>query len=260
VLCPGSVGCVRLAGVVIAWNFWLAAHCPAMAQGWAVRVEPVAVEPWREVWAGAEATGQTWSAYTGLTAALGGSIRDDGWRFRSVSGYGRYHYQGYRYVGGHPIALATIEGRSHFADVMLGYQARFDWLTIKAFAGVNLDGHQLSPDDPANAARGIGYGAKAALETWLNLSEQAWVSIDQSYATAHNNFSVRARAGYRLLPELSIGPEAGATGTRETQNGRAGGFLRYEGPWGETSVSAGVSGDIAKPTTPYATVNLMLRY
>lgn len=233
---------------------------PSRAADWSAQVEKPITEPWRELWAGAEATGQTWSAYTGMSVALGGGIQQDGWRFRSVSGYGRYHYQGYKFVGGHPVALTSIQGTSQFTDVAVGYHAGFGALTVKAFIGASMDGQHLSPDDPTNAANGTAYGAKAGLELWLNLSPAAWLSLDQSYTTAHDTFVMRGRAGYLVLPSVSIGPEAGASGTRETQNGRAGGFLRYQWSGGEASISSGVTGDIANPTTSYATVNLMLRY
>lgn len=252
--------CVRLIGVLVTLSVLASAPLSANAGEWSTRIERPTVEPWRELWAGAETTGQTWSAYTGMTVALGGAIRDNGWRLRSVSGYGRYHYEGYKFVGGHPVALTTIQGTSQFTDLLIGYQVGFGPLTLKAFAGASMDGHRLTPDDPSNATRGIAYGAKAALELWLNLSQAAWLSLDQSYASAHNTYSARARGGYRVVPPLSIGPEVGASGTSETQNGRLGGFLRYEWAGGEASASSGVTGDIAKPTTPYATVNVMLRY
>ncbi len=251
---------VRMLGLLSAFGTIAAAASATPATDWTARIEQPVAEPWREIWAGAEATRQAWSAYTGMTVALGASVRDEGWRLRSASGYGRYHYQGYKYVGGHPIALTTIQGTSHFTDVMLGYESRFDQLTVKAFAGINMEGHQLTPDDSLNAARGTAYGFKAALELWINLTDAAWLSLDQGYASAHDTYSARLRAGYRMTPRLSVGPEAGAIGTKEMQNGRAGGFLRYEWLGGEASTSAGLTGDIAHPATPYASVNLMLRY
>ncbi len=51
---------------------------------------------WREVWAGAQASGNVWLLYSGLTVAPHSHMFDDGLRLRITSGYGGYSYEGYR--------------------------------------------------------------------------------------------------------------------------------------------------------------------
>ena len=50
---------------------------------------------WREeVWAGAQASGNVWLLYSGLTVAPHSHMFDDGLRLRVTSGYGGYSYEG----------------------------------------------------------------------------------------------------------------------------------------------------------------------
>ena len=80
----------------------------------------------------------------------------------------------------------------------------------------------------------------------------------------------RGRLGWRLLPTLSIGIEAGAAGNIECDIARAGGFLRYEWAAGEVSASAGWSNDklldgtpvagLAAASTPYASLAWLTKF
>ena len=80
----------------------------------------------------------------------------------------------------------------------------------------------------------------------------------------------RGRLGWRLLPTLSIGIEAGAAGNIECDIARAGGFLRYEWAAGEVSASAGWSNDklldgtpvagLAEASTPYASLAWLTKF
>lgn len=211
--------------------------------------------PALETWLGAEATPDVWSIYAGATWAPFGSVREDGWRMRSASGMAVYRYR--TTIEGERFRIYGVTG---FADALAGYQATFGALTVKAFAGVNADGHALRPDDPGNPVDDGKIGGKAVLETWLNLGTSDWVSLDLSAASAHQAYYSRLRVGHRLVPMLSVGIEGGAFGNEKSDYGRGGGFIRYEWDRGEVSASGGVTGDIAKPTTPYATLVYLSRF
>lgn len=243
-----------------------------------------ATEPsvgWREVWAGVDATESTWLAYSGSTIAPFGGIHDPGLRLRFVGGYGQYTYSGRRHDPSRPTGwrLRHFEAETAFSDALIGYLWRLGPLTTKGFVGAAGIGHAITPRDPDNIVDGLEWGAKAALELWLNLGDDAWASLDASYTTAHATYAARARLGYRVLPTLSVGLEAGFNGNAvgndgflssrvtdgpyqpiDYQNGRGGAFVRYEWYGGELSLSAGVSGDIASPTTPYATLNWLIQF
>ena len=239
---------------------------------------PEDIWAWREHWTGAERFGNSLSVHSGTTFAVGGSVlRESGWRLRSVSGHGRSSYPGVMWIGGHAYP-ATVHAQNSFSDLLAGYQwgdkTRFGHLTLKAFAGLTMEAQRASPSN-AVAARGLKYGGKSAVETWLDLSDRTWLSVDASLGSARRSFSSRARYGWRVIPGLSIGPEAGVGGNDGGGAGRAGAFARFEwgaGDWwsGEISAAGGVStntvsiNDVGNAPIsrgdPYANVSLLLRY
>ena len=206
----------------------------------------------QEVWAGAEVTANSWSAYSGITAALFGPIDADGWRVRAVGGYGTYSYERYD---------APIRGTIGFGDLLIGYQHQLGSLTLKGFVGASAESHDLAPLDPDNSITGADYGAKVALESWWEMTPQAWTSLDLSWSTVHGGaYAARTRTGYRLRPELSLGLEAAGNGNAEYDGGRGGVFLRYTWAAGEISASAGASVDRSGESGGYGTLNALHRY
>jgi hypothetical protein len=216
--------------------------------------EPVG-SPTGQSWVGAEGTANVWSIYSGTTWAPFGTIDESGWRVRIAGGYGQYKYHA-RIDG----VRETVYGVASFGDLLAGYQMGLGDLTLKVFAGASFDFHLLTPFDPGNPVSDRVTGAKGAVEAWLNLGQNQWASFDLSYATAHASYYSRMRLGHRLAPSLSLGIEGGAFGNLSSDNGRAGGFVRYEWTGGEISMSGGVTGDIAKPSTPYATLVYLSKF
>ncbi|MBK9078972.1 MAG: cellulose biosynthesis protein BcsS [Hyphomicrobium sp.] len=223
---------------------------------------------WREVWGGVDATKDVWLLYTGVTLApLSKDIYSDGLRFRANSGYGQYHYDYHRQnCVDHPagVCRTTINVDVTYTDLLVGYHMRLDELTAKAFAGASMVSHDFSTIDPTNDVRGRAFGASGALEFWLNLGDRGWTSLDLFYTTAHSTGSARWRAGWRVLPTLSIGPEVRYDRNAEDDASRVGTFARYEWLGGETSVSAGFAGSMTGGTTddmePYITLNMLSQF
>lgn len=222
-----------------------------------------------EFWTGAQASKTTWSLYTGTTVAPFGDILEDGLRVRVVGGYGTYRYAGPRAVGVGS-EVVHFKGTVSFSDLLAGYQRQLGPVTVKAFAGLALAQHRIEPDDPETTIRGPGFGAKAALETWWTITDRAYSSLDVSWSTLHDSYAARARLGWRFLPALSAGLEAGGAGNRETDIVRAGGFVRYEWATGEISASGGFSNDtlgqgagrtsLTQSNAPFATVSWLARF
>ena len=77
---------------------------------------------WREVWAGAQASGNVWLLYSGLTVAPHSHMFDDGLRLRITSGYGGYSYEGYR--DEEKTKLKSFKAGTAFTDVLVGYLKR----------------------------------------------------------------------------------------------------------------------------------------
>lgn len=272
--------CLHLAG---ATALWLTAS-PALADElWAPIVHRSTNRPqpnygWREISGGVDAARDQWHSYSGMTLApWSPNIYSDGWRLRVGGGYGQYSYE-----RGVPDSigcgtLQTAACRYHsehvrvdhsYAEALVGYYLSLGQLTAKAFAGASMSSERHEKSDPKNKSDGTEYGAKGVLELWLNMSDETWTSFDFSYATARNETSSRWRAGWRIQPRLSVGPELRYDKNIESGdgewNGRAGLFVRYEWVGGEISLAGGVSeriGDWAgEDASPYGTLNVLFQY
>ncbi len=245
---------------------------------------------WREVWSGADASRNEWLVYSGITVAPFGHIHEEGWRLRLAGGYGGYKYLGNRSIT-EEADTQHFTAQTFFTDILAGYLVKWGPLTAKAFAGVAIIGHNISPVDPENIAIGDEMGAKAALEFWLNVGPDAFASLDLGWSTAHDTRSARSRIGYRMSPRFSVGLEAGinidaqgdcdlgwsdaadcdgqfqfdTANTTLLDFSRGGGFVRYEWDGGEISASAGVAGGIigsrdSDGADPYVTINYITQW
>jgi hypothetical protein len=204
----------------------------------------------KEIWMGADAGLHNWLVYSGTTYAPFDDIHGDGFRLRSTAGYGRYTYQWN--------AKTRIDVPKTTADVLVGYQQRFGSLTAKVFAGAAMLG-DLTVLSAKSQRPQTSLGVKGAVELWLNLGDDAFTSLDVTYADTRNTASLRSRTGYRILPTVSVGAEVAinhsnlagqvqivAGAPRELGNVRLGGFARYEWFGGEVSASVGLTGDVAE--------------
>jgi Cellulose biosynthesis protein BcsS len=253
----------------------------ALALSWPTLAGEIGEPPqpqygWREMWGGADATKDVWLLYTGVTLApLSKDIYSDGLRLRMTSGYGQYHYDGHARVDplcgstpGKNEACGFINKRFDvdvtYTDVLVGYHMRLGALTAKAFAGASMISHDFDQIDRTNKVVGREFGATGALEFWLNLGDAAWTSLDLNYTIAHETGAARWRAGWRVLPTLSIGPEMRYDRNLQDDGSRAGLFARYEWFGGEISVSAGVAGPMNGGGTddlaPYTTINMLTQF
>jgi hypothetical protein len=243
----------------------------------------------REVWAGADVSANVWLLYSGATFAPWSGIHDEGIRFRTAGGYGRYEYAYDRGDAGKP-DIARFAARTHYADVLVGYLARFGELTAKGFVGLSIVGHEIAPWDARALNVGDEIGPKGVVELWLNMGERGWGQLDLSWTSAHDTRAARARVGYRVWPHTSLGLEAGINvdeqadcrrdakakaacfGDTDTpveadllDYARAGAFARYEWETGEVSLAAGVLGtglsrDDTLDVDPYVTLNWLTQF
>lgn len=264
------------------------------------RADPAEQPGGKQIWAGADVSPNVWLVYSGVTLAPWSGIYDDGFRFRAAGGYGGYRYT----YTGHAVEndadtfkSRSVDARTYYGDLMVGYLKRFGELTAKAFVGASAIGHQTElPEQWVAIGFGDEVGIKGALELWLNIGERGWGSLDLWWSSAHDTRAARARLGYRVWPRLSIGLEAGlhvdAQGecrvagktsgdcghvvvsddgavTREPSRAelldyaRGGAFARYEWDGSELSLSAGVLRDTlgdGGELSPYATVNWLTQF
>jgi hypothetical protein len=228
--------------------------------------------PQYEISGGGEIAGPSWSAYSTTVVALSalsksaaGGIREDGWRLRAGAGYWRYADDPVRWVPGIGERKVSLKRTGSFADLLLGYQKGFGELTVKAYAGIAYSNEGWLQDGADAGSPGSDISAKVLVESWLNLTPASFAQLDAGWSSLRKTVTARARLGYRVLPSLSIGPEAGywSAVDAESDTGvaawRYGAFIRFEWASGEVSVSAGAS-DEARGTDFYATINALMRF
>ena len=288
-MCFASEGCrtARLAPQVRIGLAGALVVALTMQRAMPLSAEPAASPGWREVWTGADISTDVWLIYSGVTVAPMGHIHSEGIRMRAAGGYGEYRYSDTPFGG----EARTFNAKTHFADVLVGYQTRFGELTAKAFIGASLISHDIAPIDEETLVIGSDVGIKGVLELWLNMGPNAWTSLDLSWSTAHETRTARFRTGYRVWPSISVGLEGGVnvdaqgecrmqekdgkgcllvhTETYEAADlldySRAGVFVRHEWSSGEVSVSGGVlggsfRGDDVSSLNPYGTVTWLTQF
>ena len=214
--------------------------------------------PRMEIFSGVGLTQNSIFGYAGAVWAFGASVEAQGPRVMAITGAGAYDYDG---------ALPGVAGPVSFdGDVALarflgGYQwQRGEW-TLKAYAGVGFETHDLSPGDPANSVNGSEIGAVGQIELWRNLGEASWVSLDASYADVFASYWTQVRVGRRVNRRISAGVESGALGNEEYDSVRAGGFMRAHLGKTELTLSGGVSGDyLAEDFGAYATFGFYRKF
>lgn len=224
--------------------------------------------PHFEFSSGAQIFDRAWSLYSGATIAPFGGIQQDGARLRVVAGYGAYSYSSLHPTATLPI-LQKFRGEATFAELLAGYQVQVGPITLKAFLGVEASDHRIEPFDTETSIIGAGWGGKAVLENWWNIGDQTWASLDLAWATLHDSYSARLRLGWRVVPALSLGLEAGAVGNQESGGAKLGPFIRYEWATGELSVCGGFASDrpwdqpwgaVAHSSAPFVTVSWLTRF
>lgn len=215
----------------------------------------------REVWSGAEAFRNAWALYAGVTYAPAG-ITEQGLRLRVVAGQSAYRYRD---------GVAAGQAAQPFADLLVGYQVQMAALTLKLFGGVGGFADLRAPGQIVDLWAHSRFGPKIAAEAWWTINDSAWASFDNAFSGAQSAFWSRARAGLRMQPSLSLGPEVAFAGDIAHLSTRLGGFARYEWRDGEVGVSAGfardgtssaglAAGDRQAASSPYATLMWLQRF
>ena len=214
--------------------------------------------PRYEIFSGVGVTSNSYFSYSGGVWAFGHNVTEAGLRVKALTGYG-----GYDYVGTLPGFTGSVafDGRVTLAQFLLGYLwRRGDW-TVKTYAGIGFENHDISPNDPANSVNGNELGLIGQVEVWRNLGEKSWVSADASYGDVFGSYWGQLRLGHRIANRISVGIEGAALGNDEYDSGRGGGFLRYHLGKIDLTVSGGVSGDYyAQNTGGYAALGFYTRF
>ena len=59
------------------------------------------------------------------------------------------------------------------------------------------------------ARRAVTLPPRCMVESWLNLTPVSFAQLDGGWTSLRDTITARARLGYKIMPSLSLGPEAG---------------------------------------------------
>lgn len=176
---------------------------------------------------------------------------------------------GYELRGNAIVKAQTVTVEHYDAAIMPGYQATFGRLILKAYAGLGYEETRVTPTERGQGIAGEAWGAMAATEAWLTLSDRLWLSADGSVFTGTGRYSTSARLGFRALSWLAAGPEAATFGSNRdldltaASSGattRTGGFMRFDIGGMETTVSGGIASDHAGGEEAYGSASVYLKF
>jgi hypothetical protein len=128
----------------------------------------------------------------------------------------------YHYISG---ALGNVEvrGRQLALAILPGWRFVRDRLTVTVFAGLDLQNHRLTPDDPSAGLRGGHAGLRTGFELWYEPTPATMLAADASVSTVGPSYSARIAAGWRVFDRFYLGPElAGFAADDNYQQVRAG--------------------------------------
>ena len=238
------------------------------------------------------ATSAAMSTYGSVVVAPFARLQQDGWRLKLSGGYARYTYDTESVIKCHTSPSLPQDQAGAFRQycsragsdaedfhlkgkqsverydvaVMPGYQMAFGALIVKTYAGLGHKGAGMTQ------LNGI-WGARGALETWLTLSDELWLSADAFYSAGYSagtddggpfrESGATVRLGYKALSWLTAGPEVAAFET-ETDKAystrRAGGFLRFDVNGMETTLSGGMAKGEDDCNGAYGAANVYLKF
>ncbi len=195
-------------------------------------------------------------SYGGLLWAPG-TLDRDGFVLKAFTGTG-----GYRYFagGGHPLTVEVIGAQRMFA-LLPGWRFKRDALEVTLFAGLDLQEHRLTPDDPASRVRGAHAGGRAGADLWYQPSPTTMVAASASLSSIGGGYWVRGAAGVRLFDRVWLGPKTSALGDARFWQGRAGlhatGLRTGRFEW---SIGSGLATDSDGRRGWYGHLGLLLRH
>lgn len=207
---------------------------------------------------GFDARRDSYYGYGGVVSALNGNIATDGFLVRVLGLYNPYKYSSTAVAGG------NVDGKETAFEAMLGYQKYFPGLTVRLYAGLDYEGHRLSPSNPFDRNEGDHWGVHVRGELDAPYFAKWYYNLHGSYGSATERYWVRGRAGYNFSG-IIVGPEGLVTGNWVTKEQRVGAFLIFRNPQllpFEVSFSGGYSNtdEIRGGKSAYGTVELSVAF
>jgi hypothetical protein len=135
------------------------------------------------------------SSYGGVLWAPGG-LNNDGFTLKLLLAGGQY-----RYTAG----MTGITGTNFLAAALPGWRIKRGNFEAKIFAGLDLQHHSLSPDDPNNGLRGTHAGLRVGADLWWEPTRKLMIASSLSGSTIGTNFGAR-RSRMAAVRSLLGGP------------------------------------------------------
>jgi hypothetical protein len=154
----------------------------------------------------------------------------------------------------------THQVQRYDVAVMPGWQMSWRALVVKAYLGPAMESRTVLPGDPDKTPSGLEWGARGAVETWMQLGNAFWISADGGYFTGTQSYSGMLRLGYQPLDWLTVGPELAAYGNVEDDSARAGAFLRLTIGEVETTLSGGLSAEYDGSASTYGSAGIYTKF
>jgi hypothetical protein len=135
-----------------------------------------------------------------------GGLDQEGFTFKLLTSGGVYSYR----AG----ALGGIEvlGLQRLGAAMPGWRFKGPSYELTVFAGLDLQNHVLSDDDPGNNMRGTHLGLRSGIDFWFEPVPEQMLAINGSASTIGPNYWGRAAFGWRAFERVWLGPEVQALG------------------------------------------------
>jgi hypothetical protein len=121
-----------------------------------------------------------------------------GFSLKLLLGAGRYQYRA---------GMKEITGDQMLASVMPGWRFKAGDLEVVVLGGLDLQNHELQPDDPTNRLRGTHVGFRGNIDLWYQPTENTMASLSLSGSTLGTNIWTRAALGWRMSG-MWVGPES----------------------------------------------------
>ncbi len=190
------------------------------------------------------------SVYGGVQWAPSG-LNEDGFTLKLLLAEGTY-----RYLAGN----TSIRGTGLLASILPGWRIKRGDFEIKFFAGLDLQNHRLSPDDPGNSLRGNHAGLRIAADLWWEPTPTLMLASSISGSTIGNSFGIRGTAGWRVMDRFWVGPEIETSGDEVYRQYRIGAHLTsLKFAAFEWSLGAGYVEDNSHRSGLYGRISLLTR-
>jgi hypothetical protein len=128
-------------------------------------------------------------------------IDHDGFALKVMLGGGNY-----RYISG-ALGGTEVSGRLLAASILPGWRFVHGKFIATVFAGLDLQDHRLTPDDPSAGLRGDYAGLRGNVEFWYEPTSSTMVAADGSVSTIGTSYNARVAFGWRVFDRYYLGPE-----------------------------------------------------